>query len=105
MVSKDVLMFELSEDCMELLRISLEETRAKIRIGVGKYENKLDELLNSIEHAPVKDYFKIVKRIDAFEELITFIEENARFEEILLLKIRLNTLLELKKTMYSEEIG
>jgi len=103
-VSKDVLMFELSEDCIELLRISLEETRAKIRIGVGKYE-KLDELLNSIEHAPVKDYFKIVKRIDAFEELITFIEENARFEEILLLKIRLNTLLELKKTMYSEEIG
>jgi hypothetical protein len=105
-VSKDVLMFELSEDCIELLRISLEETRAKIRIGVGKYEKKLDELLNSIEYAPVKDYFKIVKRIDAFEkELITFIEENARFEEILLLKIRLNTLLELKKTMYSEEIG
>jgi len=105
-VSKDGLIFEISEDCLELLRVSLEETRAKIRIRVDKYEVKLDELLESIERAPVKDYFKIVKSIDAFEkELIVFIDENSRFEEILLLKMRLNTLLDLKKTMYSEEIG
>ncbi|HIH89120.1 TPA: hypothetical protein HA344_07935 [Candidatus Bathyarchaeota archaeon] len=104
-VSKEGLIFEISDDCRALLRVSLEETRAKIRIGVERYEEKLDELLEHIEHATVKDHFKIVKRIDAFEkELIVFIEENSRFEEILLLKMRLNTLLELKKTMYSEEI-
>ncbi len=63
-------------------------------------------LLEHMEKAPVKDYFKLVKRIDALEkELIAFIEENSRFEEIVLLKMRLNTLLALKTTMYGEEIG
>jgi len=104
--SKDGLVFEFSEDCVVLLKVSLDETRAIIRIGMEKYERKLDELLDSIERAPVKDHFKIVKRIDTLEkELITYVEENSRFEEILLLKMRLDTLLELKKTMYSEEIG
>jgi hypothetical protein len=104
--SKDGLVFEFTEDCLELLKVSLDETRVKIRIAVDKYEEKLDELLDFINKAPVKDHFKIVKRIDAFEkELITFIEENSRFEEIILLKMRLDTLLELKKTMYGEEIG
>ena len=104
-ISKQNLEYRLTSNCLEFLRISLEETRIKIRMNADLQEAKLNQFFEDLDRLEIKDNFKILKKIEDIEKnLISFIEDNKRFDEILFLKVRLNTLSDLKKSLYSEEM-
>jgi hypothetical protein len=103
-VSNKGLTFDFSERCLDYMRVCLEETRIKIGFGADKYEEQLEDILGKYQRSTVKDNMGLLKRIDKLErELVSYIEENARFEETLFLKLKLNTLQEYKKSLLSEE--
>jgi len=104
-ISKQDLEYRLTSNCLEFLRISLEETRIKIKMNADLHEAKLNEFLENLDKMEIKDNFKILKKIEDIEkDLVLFIEDNKRFDAIYFLKVRLNTLIDLKKTLYSEEM-